>query len=173
MVRGVTAHRLLRPTLLAALAGLTLSCGRAYPLDAGCYEMTATEVLRDECGLLPSQQGLWNGRLQMTGIVVRMDYALLDMQLIGSFLGGTDAFSIDGSVANVKVPINSQECLLDQVSVHMEGAPTERSVTAFDGVVRVRYDTRRPDTCVCELWTRFQAEYADDSVCPVPPTSVE
>jgi hypothetical protein len=173
MVRAVAAHRLLRPILLAALAALALSCGRAYPLDAGCYEMTATEVLRDECGLLASQEALWDGRLQMTGIVVRIDYELLDMQLIGSFLGGTDAFSIDGSVANVKVPINSQECLLDQVSVHMEAAPTERSVTAFDGVVRVRYDARRPDSCVCELWTRFQAQHAENAACAPPPTSVE
>ena len=163
MVPGVAASRLLRSLSLAALAGLALSCDRAYPLDAGCYEMTATEVLRDDCGLLRSPESLWDGTLQLSGQVVRMDYELLDMQLIGSFLWNTDAFAIDGTVANVSVPVDGQQCLLDQATVHMEGEPEEDVFDRFSGVLRVRYEARRPDSCVCELWTRFAAQHVQDS----------
>jgi hypothetical protein len=159
----VAALRLLRSFSLAALAGLALSCGRAYPLDAGCYELTATEVLRDDCGLLPTPESLWDGTLQLTGQVVRMDYELLDMQLIGTFLWNTDAFAVDGTVANVSVPANGQQCLLDQATVHMEGEPEGDAFDRFSGVIRVRYEARRPDNCVCELWTRYSAQLVQDS----------
>lgn len=169
MVPAVAAPRLL-PLSLAALAGFALSCGRTYPLDAGCYEMTATEVLRDECGLVGTPEALWDGSLQLTGQVVRMDYELLDMQLIGSFLWNTSAFAIDGTVANVSVPANGQQCLLDQATVHMEGEPAEDAYDRFGGVLRVRYEARRPDSCVCELWTRFEARHVQDSApCAAEP----
>ncbi len=170
MVPGVAALPLLRSLSLAALAGLALSCGRPYPLDAGCYEMTATEVLRDDCGLLRSPEDLWDGSLQLTGQVVRMDYELLNMQLIGSFLWNTDAFALDGTVANVSVPANGQQCLLDQATVHMDAEPPDGAFDRFDGVVRVRYEARRPDSCVCELWTRFLAQHVQDSAtCAAEP----
>ncbi|XXF75911.1 hypothetical protein P2318_23010 [Myxococcaceae bacterium GXIMD 01537] len=167
----MAAFRLLRSFSLVALAGLTLSCGRAYPLDPGCYEMTATEVLRDDCSLLASPEALWNGSMQLSGQVIRMDYELLNMQLIGSFLWNTDAFALDGTVANVFAPANGQQCLLDQVNVHMEAEPPNNgSFTRFDGVVRVRYEARRPDSCVCELWARFKAQHVQDpSTCSVAP----
>lgn len=125
--------------------------------------MTSTEVLRDDCHLLTTPESLWDGSLLMTGQVVRMDYQLLDMQLIGAFLENSNDFSVDGSVANVEAPANGQECLLDQVNVHMEAGPVDSSRTQLDGVVRVRYEARRPDACVCELWARFTATHVQDS----------
>lgn len=125
--------------------------------------MTSTEVFRDDCHLLTTPESLWDGSLLMTGQVVRMDYELLDMQLIGSFLENSNAFTIDGTVANVETPANGQECLLDQVNVHMQAEPHDGSRTRLDGVVRVRYEARRPDACVCELWARFSATHVQDS----------
>lgn len=169
MLRAVASSRLLSFSL-AALAGFVVNCGRAYPLDAGCYEMTATELIRDECGLLSTPEALWDGSLQLAGQVVRMDYELLDMQLIGTFLWDTDAFALDGTVANVSVEANGQQCLLDQVSVHMQAEPVGDTFRRFDGVLRVRYEARRPDSCVCELWARFSAQHNTDSAaCGVEP----
>jgi hypothetical protein len=149
----VSTRRLLLPSLLLAV-GLCLSC-HAFPQNPGHYEMRATEVYRDDCKLLPSPEELWDGSLLITGQVVRMDFELLDMQLVGRFLESGESFAVDGSVANAAAVANGQDCLLDQVSVHLEGAT--RCATQFDGTLRVRYEARRPDSCVCELWTRFEA----------------
>jgi hypothetical protein len=122
--------------------------------------------MRDDCGLLASPEALWDGSLLITGQVVRVDFELLDMQLVGRFLAGGETFSVDGSVANATAIANGQECLLDQVSVHLEG--TTVCASQFNGTLRVRYEARRPDSCVCELWTRFEA-VQESATCPVEP----
>jgi hypothetical protein len=149
----VSTRRLLLPCLLLAV-GLCFSCN-SYPQNPGHYDIRATEVYRDDCKLLGSPEALWDGSLLITGQVVRVDFELLEMQLVGRFLESGSSFSVDGSVANATAEANGQECLLDQVSVHMEADTVCR--TQFNGVLRVRYEARRPDQCVCELWTRFEA----------------
>jgi hypothetical protein len=152
-------------SLLLAL-GLTLGCNE-FVQNPGGYELRAVELMRDDCGLLPAgPESLWDGSLLITGQVVRMDFELLDMQLVGRFLAGGESFAVDGSVANATVITNGQECLLDQVSVHLEG--TTVCATQFNGTVRVRYEARRPDSCVCELWARFEA-VQDSATCTVEP----
>ena len=165
----VPTRRFLSLSLLVA-AGLTLGCND-FPQNPGPYELRAlleenNQVLRDDCGLLPSPEKLWNGSLLITGQVVRMDFDLLEMQLVGRFLAGGESFAVDGTVANATAIANGQECLLDQVSVHLEG--TTVCPTQFNGTLRVRYEARRPDSCVCELWTRFEA-VQDSATCPVEP----
>jgi hypothetical protein len=135
-------------------------CTRAYLQNEGFYEMTAVEVLRDDCAMLSAPEDLWDGTLHIAGKVARMDYELLGMQLIGGFLdGGTeddDAFSLDGSVTHASLVANGQQCTVNQVTVHLEG--TTRCATQFDGVVRVRFEPRAQQlACACELWARYTA----------------
>jgi hypothetical protein len=153
MVVPVSTRRLLLPLLLLTV-GLSLGCN-SFVQNPGRYELRATEVFRDDCGLLSSPESLWDGSLLITGQVVRMDFELLEMQLVGRFLASGENFAVDGSVANATAIANGQECLLDQVSVHLEGDTV--CATQFNGVLRVRYEARRPDSCVCELWARFDA----------------
>ncbi|WP_225412073.1 hypothetical protein [Stigmatella hybrida] len=141
-----------RLPLFALLA--TLSCN-TFLQNPGAYELEPIEVLRDDCNLLPPGSDFWNGFLVISGQVVRMDFDLLRMQLIGRFLAGGEMFTVDGSVANAQVTANGQECLLDQVSVHIDA--TTVCETEFNGTLRVRYEARRPDSCVCELWATFNA----------------
>jgi hypothetical protein len=161
-MRSVAATRLFRPLLLSALSlCLGLGCSNAYIQNEGPYELTAVEVVRDDCALLSSPEALWDGELTITGEVLRMRYGLMDMQLVGYFLGGgledADAFSLDGSMANASLTANGQQCFVDQMTVHLEG--TTQCATQFDGVLRVRYEPRpqQASGCACELWVRYQA----------------
>jgi hypothetical protein len=161
-MRSVAATRLFLPLLLSALSlSLGLGCTRAYIQNEGPYELTAVEVVRDDCAMLSSPESLWDTELSISGEVLRMSYGLMDMQLVGSFLGGgsedDDAFSLDGSVANASLTANGQQCLVEQVTVHLEG--TTQCATEFDGVLRVRYEPRPQQSsgCACELWVRYRA----------------
>jgi hypothetical protein len=155
MVVPVSTRRFLLPLLLLTV-GLSLGCN-SFTQNPGHYDLRATEVFRDDCNLLPPSDpdALWDGSLLITGQVVRMDFELLEMQLVGRFLASGERFAVDGSVANAETLINGETCLLDQVSVHLEGDTV--CATQFKGVLRVRYEARRPDNCVCELWARFDA----------------
>ncbi|HEX8706453.1 MAG TPA: hypothetical protein VF815_46895, partial [Myxococcaceae bacterium] len=122
-------------SLLAAV-GLSLGCND-FSQNQGGYALRYVEVMRDDCGLLSGDpESLWDASLLITGQVVRVDFEFLDMQLVGRFQAGGEAFSVDGSVANAEVEANGQQCLLDQVSVHLEGR-TE-CATKFNGTLRVR-----------------------------------
>ncbi|MFP2931435.1 hypothetical protein ACLESO_40870 [Pyxidicoccus sp. 3LG] len=142
---------LLAPALLVAgLAGCL-----PYAQEQGDYVLTPVEVFRDECGLAESNRDRFRGTLQITGRVVSLDFDLLDSRLTGYFLDGGDDFSIDSSIVNAVTEVNGQECLLDQVNIHLEG--TTQCETQFNGALRVRYEAPRPDECVCELWMRYEA----------------
>ncbi|MDC0714950.1 hypothetical protein POL68_41260 [Stigmatella sp. ncwal1] len=157
----MSTHRVLLPALLA-----TLGCN-TFIQNPGLYELEPVEVLRDDCSLLSPGMDFWDGSLLISGQVVRMvDFELLNMQLIGRFLAGGETFTVDGSVANAKVIVNGQECLLDQVSVHIDAATVCES--EFKGTLRVRYEARRPDSCVCELWAKFNA-VQDSLTCAANP----
>jgi hypothetical protein len=157
----VAAPRLFRPLALSVLFfASSLGCTRTYIQNDGPYEFSAVEVLRDDCGLLDSApEALWDGELLIAGEVLHMRYGLMeDMQLVGFFLGGgDDGFMLDGSVSNASLEANGQQCSVEQVKVHLEG--TTRCATAFDGILRVRYELRPGQSaeCACELWVRYQA----------------
>lgn len=161
-MRAVAATRLFRSLALLALTfSLSVGCTRAYIQNDGPYEFTAVEVLRDDCGMLESPESLWDGELLISGEVLRMRYGLMeDMQLVGFFLGGgggDDGFTLDGSVSNASLEAQGQQCLVDQVKVHLEG--TTQCATEFDGVLRVRYEPRLEQAagCACELWVQYRA----------------
>lgn len=148
--------RLLTVALVLSVLGLS-ACLPAPLQREGPYAFRTTEVLRDGCGLVPTPDALWDGSLLVVGVTARMDYALFDMQLVGKFLGvEQDRFALDGSVANAATFANGRECLLDLVSVHMEGETL--SPTSFSGTLRVRYESRDTEACRCEMWASFRAD---------------
>lgn len=151
MVRAVSTLR--RLSLTAVLVSTLAGC-LPYSQNQGEYELIPTETLRDDCGLLEQFQGNLQLNIQISGRVVRADFGVLDMQLIGYFLEDGEAFTADGSVANVSTTVDgTNECLLDQVRVHLD-ATTECS-TVFAGQLRLAYDANNNAACTCELWTRF------------------
>ncbi|WP_233262079.1 hypothetical protein [Vitiosangium sp. GDMCC 1.1324] len=163
------ALRLFRPLLLSVLAlSLGVGCTRAYIQNEGPYEFKVVEVLRDDCGLLPSPANLWPGELYISGEVVRMRYGLMDALLVGRFLDGSseddDAFSMDGSVPNASLTAkDGTECIVDQVSMHLDAIT--QCATEFDGVLSVRYEPRfQQASCACQLWVRYQA-VQDNAPC--------
>jgi hypothetical protein len=161
-MRGVAATRLFRlPALSALLLALSGGCAPLDTQNDGPYAFTAVDVLRDDCGLLASNEALWDGELRTSGDVLYMRYGLMeDMNLVGFFLGGTGGkgFMLDGSVSNALVAARRPEpCVVDQVTVHLEGQML--SSTEFEGVLRVRYEPRPQDVagCSCELWVTYRA----------------
>ena len=175
----MAANRLFRLLPLSALAlSLGVGCTNAYLQNEGPYEITAVEVIRDDCFLLDatrtsSVKESWDaGELIITGEVIRMNYELMDMQLIGAFLEGgsmdDDGFMLDGSVANASFTTgDGTQCTVDQATVHLEA--TTQCATQFDGVMRMRYEPRvQQPQCACEVWMRYQAVQGGRS-CTIAP----
>jgi hypothetical protein len=144
----------LRRLSFTALVASTLAGCLPYSQNEGEYELIPTEVLRDDCALLDKIQGNLQLSLQISGRVVRADFGVQNMQLIGYFLEQGEAFTADGSVANVSTTVDgTRECLLDQVRVHLDA--NTRCSTEFNGQLRLTYDANNNADCTCELWLRF------------------
>lgn len=154
----------MRAPLFVILAVAAVGCGRTHTLQDGPYAFGLVETLRDDCQLAKAPDVFSTGVLRTTGHVVTLDYGLFGIDLVGNYLDDVERMLLDGSAANVNTPVNGEECLLDLVSIHLEG--TTRGPGAFDGTMAVRLDARRPDRCVCELWVRYQAT---KSAAPAPP----
>ncbi|WP_347402606.1 hypothetical protein [Corallococcus macrosporus] len=144
----------LRRLCLTALLSSTLAGCLPYSQNEGEYEIIPLETLRDDCGLLEQIRGNLQLSLQISGRVVRADFGVQNMQLLGYFLEDGEAFTADGSVANVSTTVDgANECLLDQVRVHVDAST--RCATEFQGQLRLTYDARNNAACTCELWFRF------------------
>lgn len=154
MVRAVSTLRRFPRFLLVVLAAVQASC-LPFAQNQGDYVIVPTEVMRDECGLLSEIQDDLTLSMQITGRVVRFDFGVQNMQLIGYFLEEGEDFTADGNAANVTIDVQGQECLLDQMNVHLDG--TTRCATQFDGVLRLAYESERLERCSCELWLRYEA----------------
>lgn len=151
MVRAVST---LRRLSLTALLASTLAGCLPYSQNEGVYELIPTETLRDDCGLLAQVQGSLQLNLQISGRVVRADFGVQNMQLLGYVLEDGEAFTADGSVANVSTSVDgTNECLLEQVRVHMDA--TTLCSTQFRGQLRLAYVGNNNAGCTCEMWIRF------------------
>lgn len=180
----MAANRLFRSLPLSALSLLLgVGCTNAYLQNEGPYEITAVDVIRDDCGLLSlspnseqsSVRDRWDsGELIIMGDVVRMNYELLDMQLVGAFLEGgsmeEDGFMLDGSLANASFTTGEGlQCTVDQVTVHLEA--TTLCATQFDGVLRMRYEPRvQQPQCACQVWMKYEA-VQNSQPCKTAPTT--
>ncbi len=141
---------------LVALAG----CGRIHTLKDGHYVISSTAVVRDDCNLASAPGYVSGGRLVTTGDELHFDYDDFGIQLAGSYLdpviGAPDKMSLDGTAANVDVNINSNDCLLDLLTLHLDGTTVDAS--HFKGTLSVKTDIRRPQECLCQLWVQYDAQ---------------
>ena len=156
-----------RCALVGALVALALSCGRRHDQEEGGYALHVEDLLRDDCGLLRGSGELYQAELRLSGHSVQLraqplpgatgDFRQYEMLLVGAYLSGLEEFRVDGSASNVTSVLPSgRECLLDQVTLHVD-AITD-TPTTFHGTLSVRYEARSSDPCSCELWAHFRAE---------------
>lgn len=139
----------------AGLAMMLVAGCRSHVQDEGTYAFTATEVLRDDCQLLGTSAALWDGTFSLHGDTVQMVYGLEDAHLAGNYREDSEQFELDGTVGQVTRQVENQQCLLDQIDVHLD-ALTD-SPNRFHGTLDVFYEASRPETCVCKLWVTFNA----------------
>lgn len=145
----------LRAALVVTLAALLSSCG-AHVLEDGSYALTATEVFRDECGLVASPEALWDATLRIDGEHVRMKLDLFEIELRGVYREMSEGFYVDGTAANMVTQVRGETCRLDLATVHLD-ASTEAS-QVFNGTMRVQYWAHAAEACECEAWLSFRAE---------------
>jgi hypothetical protein len=134
---------------------LGLSGCRVHELEDGSYRLALTQVLRDECGLAQAPDTIGAGVLSTTGNLVGFDYAFLSLKLQGTYLSGVEQLTLDGAAVNIDTLVSGQECLVDQVAMHLDG--TAKDATHFSGKAAITYDTRQPDRCVCKFWFLYDA----------------
>ena len=152
--------------LLGVLACvLAVGCGRTHVQNEGDYTFTSTEIIRDDCGLMPLGTQ-WPGTLTLSGDLTRIDTDVLAslqgqsanvgaVLLVGQYLLREESFTADGSAANVSAVANAQQCLVDLVNVHLEA--TSDDPAKFHGTLRVQYETQNDTRCVCQLWASYTA----------------
>ncbi|MCI0574344.1 MAG: hypothetical protein L0Y66_26735 [Myxococcaceae bacterium] len=152
-------------TSLLLLLLLSLACGRIHLLQEGRYQMSATEVLTDTCGVLAQPDDLWDGSLLLMGNVVRFDYELLQppIPMSGVFLSRTERFTANGTALNTPFRVRGRDCLVGSITVTInadtdEGA--EPPGTVFTGTLRVHVETRgtpEDEACTCEVAATLRA----------------
>jgi hypothetical protein len=146
-----TVRRWILVGLLAGCAG----CG-VRDLEQGRYAFIATADTVDDCEVLSSPEALWDGQLSHASDTVRLQYDLLPSRLTGLFKEASSAFMVSGSGAEVEQTLRGQSCLLDLVTVVLEGEPLSR--TAFEGQLRVDFLAENRPECTCRLVTRYRAD---------------
>lgn len=146
---------------LIALATLGANCGRVHTLTEGDYTITlpsldSQTVIVDSCGLATTTSVMLGGQLRLSGDIVRFEYQLYSIELIGQYKDGLESFYADGSAGNVPATLpTGEECLDDEVSVQLD-AVTDSS-TAFHGSMRISYQNAHVSQCNCELHAIYQA----------------
>ena len=141
--------------LAALMVALALGGCRQHTQSNGAYQMTADQVLRDECSRAPEVHGVWNGALRVLGDVVWLDSDVFGIELRGQYARQLETFTADGSGANIPTPVGGQACEVSFVNVHLDGVTD--SPTAFHGTFRIQYDTQVPDRCTCQMWATYRA----------------
>jgi hypothetical protein len=162
---------------LVVLSTSLIACGgRTHDQEEGCYALTPVRpsgIIRDECQLLADAAANLGAQLTVSGNVVEVDFRfstpsqgeLLTVSMAGQFSYSEEAFSADGTAANILLPIDGQACQLQLVDVHLDA--TTQTSTSFAGVIRITTSTPRPETCICQAWFEYQAGLStNESVCP-------
>ena len=162
---------------LAVLTSSLLACGgRTHDQEEGCYALTPVRpsgIIRDDCQLLADAAANLGARLVVSGNVVEVEFRfsspsqgeLLTVSMAGNFAYNQEAFSADGTAANVPLPIAGQTCQLQLVDVHLDA--TTQSPTTFSGLIRISTHTPQPETCICQAWFQYQAALSTNgSLCP-------
>jgi hypothetical protein len=145
---------------LAVLAAPLASCD-AHVQASGTYAFTASEIVRDDCGVLASSPTLGTGILTVNGEVVALTYEPYAIHLRGFFKEVSESFYLDGAAASISSTVGAEQCLFDLVTMHVDG--TSASATAFTGTMQIRYDAASAAQCQCDLSVVFRAERTGDA----------
>jgi hypothetical protein len=147
---------------------LAAACfGRTHLLQEGRYALTATEVLRDDCGLLASPEALWDVELRLAGDVVQARSELLGLELAGLYQQEVERFVADGSAEQVALAVRGRACVLERLTLSLAAATdvaAEPVGSAFSGTVRLRLEHPGVPECACALDAVYRAVHE-----PTPP----
>jgi hypothetical protein len=132
-----------------------------HEVQDGTYALTATQSVRDDCALETAPGVVTSGVLRTTGDVVRIDYDFFSIQLNGAYQSQTEHLEADGSATNVELEVQGVQCLLDLVTMHLEADAVDTKT--FSGSVAFSLQTRRPESCNCELWLEYVAHQTEAS----------
>ena len=162
---------------LVVLSTSLIACGgRTHDQEEGCYALSPVRpsgIIRDECQLLADAAANLGARLTLSGNVVEVDFRfstpsqgeLLTVSMAGQFAFSEEAFSADGTAANILLPIDGQACQLRWWTCTSTPRPGTRR--RFAGVIRITTSTPRPETCICQAWFEYQAGLStNESICP-------
>jgi hypothetical protein len=117
-----------------------------------------SDIFQDPCNLVQDAGGLATGTLVVNGDVVRMDdfqFQGHPVALIGSYLSQEEAFSMDGSAANLTATASGQQCLVQVANVHIDATTVDAG--QFGGTMRVSYQNPYQTVCTCQAWMSFDA----------------
>jgi hypothetical protein len=126
-----------------------------HEVQDGTYALTATQSVRDDCALENAPGVIASGVLRTTGDVVRIEYDFFSIQLDGAYQSQTEHMSLDGSATNVELDVQNVQCLLDLVTMHIDATAVDSKT--FSGSIAFSLQTRRPESCNCELWLEYTA----------------
>lgn len=143
--------------LLLVLSALALAGCRDHLLEDGDYAFSVTEVLRDDCGLAGTEV-LGPATLRTEGNLVSLSLTRPELRLVGTYRSGLEELTVDGNLTNVTAVLRGRECLLDTVTLHLDGRALDPG--AFAGAVAISWEARQPDECVCKYWFRYEARRA-------------
>lgn len=135
----------------------TLVCGcRVHTLLDGNYQFEVTEVLENDCELMSPPAGVQSaGVLRTEGHWVGLRFTEPDLQLVGTYLSGVEALTLDGSLSHFPAQLRGRSCVLDTVTFHLDGTTVDAQT--FEGAMAVNYEARQPDECTCRYWFKYRA----------------
>ena len=145
----------LLPLLLLPLA---LAGCRDHNQARGRYQLTATAVTEDGCGLVGAGGNLGELALRTYGNEVQAHLDLLDVDLDGRYLRDVETFRVAGSASDVPVEVQGQACEVQLLQVVLL-ARTLNQGLAFQGPLVVTYDDARHPACVCALEAEVRADW--------------
>lgn len=141
--------------LIAALGLVLLGGCRVHTLDDGPYTFTLGEILRDDCALAASGGVVPGGTLRTEGHLVSLALDEPELRLVGTYRSGLEEMTLDGSLSNSSRTLRGRECLVDNVTFHLDTVTTSQST--FTGAMSVNYEARQPDECTCRFWFKLDA----------------
>lgn len=135
---------------VVALALLLCACG--HQLEDGVYNFKMTQVLRDDCQLLPTFT-FGPGTLTTSGGIVRLRLAAPQFVMAGFYRKGIESMVLDGTRTNENMTINGTECLARIVAIHAEIDAV--TATTMRGAASVRIDAPEATRCSCTALFQF------------------
>lgn len=151
---SVTLPRLLSLLLLTLLGA---AC-RSHDLAEGQYELVASSVTEDGCGLVAAGGGLGTVTLRTYGNELQGHLDLLGFDLDGRYLRGEETFRVAGSGTDVDREVAGVACRVQLIQVVLV-ASTNPDGTVIEGPLTITFDDARNPACVCVLEAQVRGDW--------------